>query len=163
MGSRSNSNINKSSFKVISNVNKIKLTQLGAKVTKIESKIYHVKVNAGKTELEYFYNINESGKFFLERMKPFYRNFKVYTEENDAIRAIYEDIKYFENAEKSSNYPKFLEISKEIERLRHEYSEIFLHHNISEETLNKLEEYIKHAKIKVKEMEEKSEEIKIDI
>ncbi len=161
--SRSNSSIGRSNLRVTSSVNKIKLKQIGATVKRIESKIYHATFKVGDTELVYFYNINEDGKFFLERMKPFYRNFKVYTDENEAIKAIYEDVQYFKNAEKSHNYNKFVELSQALERLNAAYSELFLHHNVPEEELKEIEAQIAVVQNRVAELDKTTEEIKIDI
>ncbi len=154
--------INASNLRVTSTVNKIKLKQLGAKVNSIESKIYHVTFNVGNFDLQYYYNINESGKFFLERMKPYYKNFKVFTEENEAIRAIYEDVEYFKNASKSHNFSKFIDMSRELEKLHDAYAEMFLHHNIPEDDLNKIETHIEEVRARIDELNESTEEIKID-
>ncbi len=153
---------NSSSLRITSSVNKIKLKQLGGEVKSIDSKIYHVTFNVNDINLQYYYNINESGKFFLERMKPYYKNFRVFTEENDAIRAIYEDLEYFKNASNSHNFNKFLEMSVEMEKLHDAYADMFLHHNVPEEALQHIEKYIVKARERVSELNNTTEEIKLD-
>lgn len=162
MGRGYKNSINGSSLRITSSVNKIKLKQLGAKVESLQSKIYHVTFKINDTNLEYYYNINESGKFFLERMQPFHRDFGVFTEENHAIRAIYEDVEYFKNAVNSKNYNKFIELSHEIEGIRNDYSYLFLHHNIPTDSIVRLEENIKKIRVKVDEYAKSAEEIKIE-
>lgn len=153
--------INSSNLRITSSVNKIKLKQLGATVKKIESKIYHVTFTLGNVNLEYYYNINESGKFFLERMEPYYKNFNVFTEENDAIRAIYQDVEYIKNAIKSNNFNKFLELSVEIERLHDAYAEMFLKHNVPNKDLADVEDYLCKIRHRIVELNETTEEIKV--
>ncbi len=162
MGRGYNSSFNSSSLKVTSRVNKIKLSQLGAEVQRIDSKIYHVTFKVNDISLQYFYNINESGKFFLERMKPYYKNFRVFTEENDAIKAIYEDVEYFRNASNSHNFNKFLEMSVEMEKLHDAYADMFLHHNVPEEALVKIEDYIVKIKQRIIDLNNTTEEIKLN-
>ncbi len=155
--------VNKSSMRITSSVNKIKLKHLGADVKRIESKIYHATFNVEGTKLEYYYNINESGKFFLERMSPFYKNFSVFSEENLAIRAIYEDVEYFRNATKSHNYSKFLDMSIEFGRVNAAYADMFLHHNIPQSELDEIEEHLKIVRDKVEMLNKTTKEIKIDV
>lgn len=162
MGRGYKNSINSSSLRITSSVNKIKLKQLGAKVESVQSKIYHVTFMVEETKLEYYYNINESGKFFLERMTPFYKDFGVFTEENYAIKAIYEDVEYFKNAVNSKNYQRFVELSREIEKIHDDYSYLFLHHNIPADSLDRLEEHVKAVKERVAKYTKTAEEIKID-
>ncbi len=162
MGRGYNDSFHSSSLKVASSVSKIKLKQLGAELKRIDSKIYHVTFKVNDISLEYYYNINESGKFFLERMEPHYKNFRVFTEENDAIRAIYEDVEYFRNASKSHNFNKFLEMSIEMEKLHDAYADMFLHHNVPEEALVKIDDYIAKVKARIADLNETTEEIKLD-
>ncbi len=154
--------INSSNLRITSSVNKIKLKQLGAKVTSVDSKIYHLSFKVRDFDLEYFYNINESGKFFLERMRPYYKNFRVFTEENDAIRAIYEDVEYFKNASNSHNFCRFIDMSLEMERLHDAYAEMFLHHNVPEEDLVKIQDQIAKVQERIRELDTTTEEIKLD-
>ncbi len=155
--------VDKSNMRITSSVNKIKLKHLGADVRRIDSKIYHAIFEVEGTKLEYYYNINESGKFFLERMVPYYKNFNVFSEENDAIKAIYEDVEYFKNAVKSHNYKKFLGMSIEIERLHDAYAEMFLHHNIPQNELDEIEKHFKAVRDKIDTLNKTTKEIKLDV
>ncbi len=155
--------VDKSNMRITSSVNKIKLKHLGADVKRIDSKIYHATFDVAGTKLEYYYNINESGKFFLERMAPYYKNFNVFSEENEAIKAIYEDVEYFKNATKSHNYKKFLEMSIESERIHDAYAEMFLHHNIPQNELDELEKHFKAIRDKIDTLNKTTKEIKLDV
>ncbi len=161
MGYRSKG-VSRANLRVTSSVNKLKLNQMGAKLKRINSKIYHVSFVIGDTRLEYFYNINEDGKFFLERMKPYYKNFKVKTDENEAIEEIYRDVQYFKNATNSHNYEKFLNMSIEMGKVHDAYAEMFLHHNIPEQALKEIEEHLIAVKRKVEELNKTTQEIKIE-
>ncbi len=163
MGRGYGNTISKSSMRITSSVNKIKLKHLGADVKRIESKIYHATFDVEGTKLEYYYNINESGKFFLERMAPYYKNFSVFTEENEAIKAIYEDVQYFKNAVKSHNYKKFLDMSIEMGRIHQAYADMFLHHNVSQEDLEDIRKNLLAVRSKVDMLNKTTKEIKLDI
>ncbi len=155
--------VDKSSMRITSSVNKIKLKHLGADVKRIESKIYHATFDVEGTKLEYYYNINESGKFFLERMEPYYKNFKVFSVENDAIKAIYEDVQYFKNAAKSHNYEKFLAMSIEMGRVQEAYADMFLHHNVPQEELDEIRKCLIVVRDKVDLLNKTTKEIKLDV
>ena len=49
----------------------IKLQQLGAKVNVISSTLCYVDFSLGDLELQYAYNVNYKGNYFLERIKPY--------------------------------------------------------------------------------------------
>lgn len=162
MGRGYKTSINTSGLRITSNVNKIKLRQLGAEVKSIQSKIYRVTFMVNDTKLEYYYNINESGKFFLERMAPYYKNFQVFTEENSAIKAIYEDVEHFRNASKSNNFYKFIDLSIELEKLHDAYADMFLHHNVPEQDMQRIGELLDKVKAKVNELNTTTKELIVE-
>lgn len=66
----------------------IELTQLGADVKQINSKMCYVKFTPGEIKLSYVYNINKKGNYFLERIMPYPVPIREFDDESDVIRII---------------------------------------------------------------------------
>jgi len=49
----------------------IKLQQLGAKVQVINSTLCYVQFDLDGVQLQYVYNVNHKGNYFLERIQPY--------------------------------------------------------------------------------------------
>ena len=70
----------------------MKLTQMGANVKQVSGKLCYVSFDLGYMTLEYVYNINAKGKYFLERIKPYPLPIKAYDNEDDVIDIIEIDV-----------------------------------------------------------------------
>ena len=92
----------------------MKLTQMGANVKQVSGKLCYVSFDLGYMTLEYVYNINAKGKYFLERIKPYPLPIKAYDNEDDVIDIIEIDVEQFRNAANSSHVSEFITISNKL-------------------------------------------------
>lgn len=122
----------------------MKLVQMGAKVELINSKTCYVKFTIGDITVEYVYNINAKGKYFLERIKPYPLPIKVFEKEADVIKIIDIDIRQFKNAAKSKNIDTFIKINNELNKTIKKFEDLFLYYNVptieNEIIMNKIQE-----------------------
>jgi hypothetical protein len=111
----------------------MKLMQLGATVTKINSKTVYVQFDLEGLQLEYVYNLNAKGKFFLERIKPYPLPIKVYDAETDIVEVIEIDVDQFSKAVKSHNIDSFIAVNLKLNELLKKFEDLFLYYNVSSE------------------------------
>ncbi len=95
----------------------IKLQQLGAKVQVINSTLCYVHFDIEGLEIEYVYNVNHKGNYFLERIKPYPLAIEEFDTEHDLVKLIQSDITKFKNALKSQHVERFISIAKQISKL----------------------------------------------
>lgn len=131
----------------------MKLIQMGAKVQQINSKMCYVTFDIGDVELEYVYNINSKGKYFLERIKPYPLPMKVYEREEDLIEIIDIDVEQFKNAQKSHNIEAFIDINSKLNQTIKKFEDLFLYYNVPEfeaeiiiQKINEIQDEIKKTK-----------------
>ncbi|BEP28700.1 hypothetical protein [Helicovermis profundi] len=122
----------------------IKLRQLGAKVTVISGKLCYVKFEIGGYKIQYVYNVNSKGNYFLERTKPYPLPLREFEKEEDVIDIIEIDIEQFKFALKSQNINDFINIGKELNFTIRKFEDLFLYYNVSSDKVqsikNKLHE-----------------------
>lgn len=122
----------------------MKLMQLGAKVTKINSKTVYVQFELDGLQLEYVYNLNSKGKYFLERIKPYPLPLNLCEAETDIVDIIEIDVEQFSKAVKSHNIDSFIEINLKLNELLKKFEDLFLYYNVPSEEFaiihSKLEE-----------------------
>jgi aspartate carbamoyltransferase catalytic subunit len=133
----------------------MELRQMGADVSVVNSKMCYVKFVVNEVEVEYVYNINKKGNYFLERIKPYPLPIKEFQDESDVISIIKIDLEQFENASLSSNINTFININRKLHRTIKKFEDLFLYYNIPEnhvmEIMSKLIEIDGHIdEIKVK-------------
>jgi hypothetical protein len=116
----------------------MKLVQLGGTVTQINGKLCYVQFNIGGIEIEYVYNLNNKGKFFLERIKPYPLPVKVFEEESGVVDIIDIDLEQFRVAALSHNMPKFIKMGQLIHNTAKRYEDLFLYYNVPESTIDAL-------------------------
>ena len=116
------------------------LKQLGAtKVKMNSSKVSVVKFEINpELTVSYFCHIKDEEKIYLQRIEPYpVRNYKFETVDN-ILSFIRKDVEQFENASKSSNFKKFLEIIDTNFAVRRELEALFLLHNVPCESIDKI-------------------------
>ncbi len=121
----------------------MRLRQMGGEVTLINGKMCYVKFNLGGVEVEYVYNINGKGKFFLERIKPYPLPVKTYEDESRIIEIIDIDLEQFRSAAKSHNMPKFITLGKLFNETAKRFEDLYLYYNVPEETAGEILEQLK--------------------
>ena len=131
----------------------MKLIQMGGTVQQVNSKLCYVKFKVGEVDLEYAYNINGKGQYFLERIKPYPLPMKVYEREEDLIDIIEIDVEQFKNAVKSHNIDEFICINSKLNETIKKFEDLFLYYNVAEikakeivSKINEIQEMIKETK-----------------
>lgn len=110
--------------------NHMSLVQLGADVEIINGKMCYVKFLINDLEISYIYHINKTGKYFLERIKPYPLPIKEFENEDDVLKIIKVDIKQFENATNSSNIDNFVAINRALNKTIKKFEDLFLYYNV---------------------------------
>lgn len=137
----------------------MKLLQLGAKVQQIDSKMCYVEFCIDGCKLEYVYNINSKGQYFLERIKPYPLPLKVFTLEKDVIESITIDMKQFKDAIKSNNISGFLEIGVKLNIVLKKFEDLFLYYNIPKTEVDEIASVITTLENKIDKVQNKSKRI----
>ena len=116
----------------------IKLQQLGAKVQVINSTLCYVNFDLDGLILQYVYNVNHKGNYFLERIQPYPLALTVSDDEKGIVHLISEDVNKFRNALKSHHSESFISIAKQISKTFSTFEDTFLNYNIPNEKVEKI-------------------------
>ncbi len=119
----------------------VSLRQLGAtKVKEISSVMYFVEFKLTDTlTISYIYNITHKEKYYLQRVKPYPIPQGKFADEREIVDFITKDIKKFQNATRSSNFPTFLSVTERVCTITDRMEELFLNHNVDGEDLKELD------------------------
>lgn len=120
----------------------IKLRQMGADVYVINSKMCFVIFMIGKYEIAYVYNINNKGRYFLERVKPYPLALREFEKEDDVIDIIEIDLEQFKNASNSHNIDAFIEINKDFNLSLRRFEDLFLYYNVPRESVEQIRDHL---------------------
>ncbi len=118
--------------------NTIKLQQLGAKIQVINSTMCYVNFELDGLTLQYVYNMNRRGNYFLERTKPYPLAIAEFTSENDLVKLIKSDLQKFKNALKLPHIEKYITIAKLISTTFTSFEDTFLNYDIPDEKVDKI-------------------------
>lgn len=116
----------------------IKLQQLGAKVNVIRSTLCYVDFDLEELELQYVYNVNHKGNYFLERIKPYPLALEEVGSEKDVIKLISKDMEKFKNVLKSSHSQEYIAMANQISKTFSTFEDTFLNYNIPAEKIQKI-------------------------
>ena len=116
----------------------IKLQQLGAKIKIINSKLCYVNFNLDGLVLQYAYNVNHNGNYFLERIKPYPLALREISDETGVVKIICEDVEKFKNVLKSPHSESFIAFAKQISKAFSTFEDTFLNYNIPNEKVEKI-------------------------
>lgn len=111
----------------------MKLQQMGAKVHVISSKMCYVKFDLSGFQVEYAYNINKHGNYFLERIAPYPLPLREFDREDAVIDIIEIDLEQFKNAIKSHNIDSFININRKLTQTIKRFEDLFLYYNVPAE------------------------------
>ncbi|MBU5306295.1 hypothetical protein KQI18_00720 [Clostridioides mangenotii] len=116
------------------------LRQLGAtKIRKIRSYLYFIEFQLSEDwKVTYSYNINTKDEYFLQRIKPYPIPQGVFSDEYEVVSFITKDLKKFVNAENSSNFPTFVEVTRKVNSINDEMEKLFLNYNVETNDLENL-------------------------
>lgn len=137
----------------------MKLQQMGAKVTVVNSKHCYVSFDIGGFTVSYSYNVNAKGKYFLERIKPYPLPLKVFDKEEDVIEIIKIDLEQFKSAIRSHNINDFIDISRHLNIHLKKFEDLFLYYNIPSEEIKILIDHLQKIDDDIERIKEKSERL----
>ncbi len=137
----------------------MKLQQMGAKVEVINSKLCYVNFDVSGFNLQYVYNINKKGSYFLERIKPYPLPLKVYESEQDLVEVIAIDVEQFKNAVRSHHSSEFIDTGRNLIDVLKMFEDLYLYYNISTEDMNGLKNHLSDFSSEIKKIKEKSERL----
>lgn len=121
---------------------KDELKKIGARVIDIQGVMSLIKFNIEGNKITYIYHLNDDNTFYLERIKPYSMPVGDYATEEEIVDVIKVDIEQFENAMRSHNFSKFIEIDYNISKLVRLFEDLYLYYNIKREDLDVLDEEI---------------------
>ena len=116
----------------------MKLQQLGAKVNVINSTLCYVNFDISGFVLQYVYNVNYKGNYFLERTKPYPLALQEFSNEQDVVELIKKDVDKFRNALKCHHIDEFVTMARDINHTFRSFEETFLNYNIPGEKVQKI-------------------------
>lgn len=137
----------------------MKLQQMGAKVSAINSKLCYVDFDLSGFKLQYAYNINKKGNYFLERIKPYQLPLKEFESESDVVEIIGIDVEQFRNAIKSHHAGEFVDTGRTLINVLKKFEDLYLYYNIPTEQMNCLMGKLKELENEITEVKEKSERL----
>lgn len=136
-----------------------KLQQMGAKVQVIDSKLCYVEFDIGGFRIQYVYNVNSKGNYFLERIKPYSLPLKEFETEEDVVDIIEVDIEQFRNALRSHNIEEFIRISRTLNRTLKKFEDLYLYYNIPGGEIREMVDKITRLEEEMEALKEKSERL----
>lgn len=123
----------------------MRLRQMGGKVNQINGKMCYVSFDIGGLPVEYVYNLNSKGKYFLERIKPYPMPVKVYEDESKIVEIIDIDLEQFRSAVKSHNMEKFIALGNKFNETAKRFEDLFLYYNVPADVLEALFEKLNES------------------
>ena len=140
----------------------VALRQLGASsIKEIRNGILYI----AKFELSddlcvtYVFNVTKRDKYYLQRVAPYPISHGDFDGAQQVVDFIRKDIKKFQNAMNSHNFPKFLDTANEMVLLSHAVELLFLERNVSTEDLDALRSCLVAGIDKIREIREHSPKV----
>jgi len=140
----------------------MKLKQMGADVTVINSKLCYISFDLSGFKVSYVYNVNKKNRYFLERIKPYPLPLREFDSEDDVIEIIDIDLSQFKNAIKSHNIEEFINIARKLDSVFHKFEDLFLYYNLPEAEVKRLSDEILEFDRDIDRIKETSERICFD-
>ncbi len=114
----------------------MKLRNMGAKIQSVDSKMCIVKFEEAGVQIEYAYSVNSSGKYHLERIKPYPLPLREFTREEKLIEIIEIDLDQFRNAIKFlESLAPFIALGNDFHHTFQRLEDLYLYYEVSPETL----------------------------
>lgn len=137
----------------------IRFQQMGGKVKVINSKLCYVDFDISGFKLQYVYNVNKKGNYFLERIKPYPLALKEFETEQDIVDIIAIDVDQFRNAIKSHNASTFVDIARQLNLTLKKFEDLFLYYNVSAENVTQALTKLNDLSAEIDCMKEESKRI----
>ncbi len=139
--------------------NSMKLRQLGAEVTTINSKVSYVKFLIRGQKIAYAYNINKDGKYFIEKTLPYPIPLKECEDEDDIVELIEVDLEQFESAAQSNNIESFIDISNQLFRVASKFEDLYLYYNVPKNQTEIISQKIQEIEDQIEQARDESERV----
>lgn len=137
----------------------MKLQQLGAKVNVINSTLCYVNFDVSGFVLQYVYNVNYKGNYFLERTKPYPLALQEFDSERDVVDLIRKDVDKFKNALKCHHIDEFVTMARDINKTFRSFEETFLNYNIPGDKVNKIYKKIQALGLEIEIIQDNAKEL----
>ncbi|MCI5898011.1 MAG: hypothetical protein SOY83_02955 [Anaerovoracaceae bacterium] len=144
---------------VTSDVLNMSLRQLKpTEIHEIDSAMHIVKFNLENgITVSYVYNITMENKYYLQRMQPYAIPHGKFSDENEIVEFIRDDIVKFRNAAKSSNFDRFTKVAGSISDLTEQFENMFIDHNIDPADMDLIETKLEALIDEIKTVKDRSE------
>ncbi len=130
----------------------MKLREMGAKIQSVNSRMVYVKFEEEGIQIEYAYSINTSGKYYLERIKPYPLPLREFVKEERLIEIIEIDLDQFRNAIiMHKDIEPFIHVSKDFHRVFQRFEDLYLYFEVSDEALQVVHEKLTEIDMLIKE------------
>lgn len=130
----------------------MKLREMGAKIQSVNSRMCYVKFEEEGIQIEYAYSINTSGKYYLERIKPYPLPLREFVKEERLIEIIEIDLDQFRNAiNMHKNIEPFIHVSKDFHRIFQRFEDLYLYYEVPDEALKAVHEKLTEIDTLIKE------------
>lgn len=142
----------------------LKLRQMDASnITFVNSNMYIVDFRLESGVLvSYVFNITRGDKYFLQRMRPYAMVQGKYADTKEIVEFIKKDLEKFKNAEHSSNFEQFLNVSKKGLHLAEAVENLFLNYNVDKEELRDMNEKLDKMLAHVEDIEREADKIHLE-
>lgn len=137
----------------------MKLVQMGGKVTQINGKLCFVQFKIGGIDIEYAYNLNSKGQFFLERIKPYPLPLRPFADESKVVEIIDIDLEQFRQAAGSSHMPQFIQLGRQLHETAKRFEDLFLYYNVPDQTIAALLDILHQANEVIDECKDSSDRL----
>lgn len=137
----------------------LKLQQLGAKVNVINSTLCYVNFDISGFVLQYVYNINHRGNYFLERTKPYPLAMQEIDSEKNVVRLIRADVEKFRNALHCHHIDLFITIARQMNETFTNFENTYLNYNLPLEKVEGLMTKLQDIDKDLAELRETSEKL----
>lgn len=107
----------------------------------------------------YVFNITKKDRYYLQRVEPYPMSHGDFDNAGEVIAFIKRDIEKFRNAQKSHNFPKFLDTSNAMVMFTHAIELLFLERNVPEEDLDSIYQLLQDGFAKIKEIHDKAPKV----
>lgn len=142
--------------------NTIKLQQMGAKVNVINSTLCYVNFDISGFILQYVYNVNHKGNYFLERTRPYPLAMQELDSEKGIVDLIKTDVEKFKNALKCHHIDSFINIARRINHTFENFEETFLNYNIPAEKVESIFEKIRELESGLEDIRNTAKKLEFD-
>lgn len=138
----------------------MKLRNMGAKIQAVNSKMCYVKFEEEGIQIEYAYSVNTTGKYYLERIKPYALPLREFTREEKLIEIIEIDLDQFRNAIRTlRSISPFISTSKDFHRIFQRFEDLYLYYEVPEETLRAVHEKLEEIDALIRDTVKSSKRI----